>query len=169
MHTREWEKKYNELRDLCQEYKRDNILLRAELRAAKGSRETTKRKMRESLGWDGEEANLAENVGYYCRAYLFPRYKFLKDKWDVFDPDQQNSLSNFVRKGLKIPEGADYHDIWERVIVPSIRLKYTNMRCNINNDVRSAYKSEYLILCIYLLMITNTYLINDCILHRGRK
>ena len=115
------------------------------------------------------EANLAENVGYYCRAYLFLRYKFLKVKWDVFDPDQQNSLLNFVRKGLKIPEGADYRDIWDRVIAPSIRLKYTNMRCNINNDVRSAYKSEYLILCIYLLMITNTYLINDCILHRGRK
>ncbi len=83
--------------------------MRAELRAAKGSRETTKR---ESLGWDEEEANLAENVGYYCRAYLFPRYKFPKDKWDVFDPDQQNSLSNFVRKGVKIPEGADYRDIW---------------------------------------------------------
>ncbi len=157
------------MRELCQEYKKDNIFLRAELRGAKGSCETTKRKMRESLGWDVEEANLAENVGYYCTAYLFPRYKFLKDKWDVFDPDQQNSMSNFVRKGLKIPEGADYPDIWERVIVPSICLKYTNMRCNINNDVRSAYKSEYLILCIYLLLITNTYLINDCILHRGRK
>ncbi len=72
VHGREWEKKYNELRDLCQEYKRDNILLRVELRAAKGSCETTRRKMSESLGWDGEEANLAENVGYHCRAYLFP-------------------------------------------------------------------------------------------------
>jgi hypothetical protein len=139
-----------------------------ELRAPRGSPETTKMKTRESLGWDGEEANLAENVGYYCRAYLFPRYKFLKDKWDVY-PDQQNSLSNFVKKGLKIPEGVDYRDIWERVIVLLIHLKYTNMSCNINNDVRSAYKSEYLILYIYLLMITNTYLINDCILHRGRK
>ncbi len=45
-HGRDWTKKNDELRDLCQEYKRDNILLRAELRAAKGSRETTKRKMR---------------------------------------------------------------------------------------------------------------------------
>jgi hypothetical protein len=169
VHGREWEKKYNELRYLCQEYKRDNVLLRAELRAGKGSRETTKRKMRESLGWDGEEANLPENVGYYCRAYLFPRYKFLKDKWDVFDPDQQNSLSDFVRKGLKIPESADYCDVWDRVIVPLICLKYTNMRCNINNDVRSAYKSEYLNFCIYLLMITNNYLIIDYILHRGHK
>ena len=115
------------------------------------------------------EANLAENVGYYCRAYLFPRYKLLKVKWDVFDPDQQNSLSNFVRKGFKIPEGADYRDMWDRVIVPSIRLKYTNMRGNINNDVRSAYKSEYLNLCIYLLMITKNCLIIDYILHRGRK
>ena len=87
----------------------------------------------------------------------------------MFDPDQQNSLSNFVRKGLKIPEGADYRDIWDRVIVPSIRLKYTNMRCNINNDVRSAYKSENLNLCIYLLMITNNYLIINCIFCRGQK
>ena len=73
----------------------------------------TKRKMRASLGWDGEEANLAGNVGYYCRAYLFPHYKFLNDKLDVFDPDQQNTLSNFVRKGLKILQGADYRDIWD--------------------------------------------------------
>ena len=33
------------MKDLCDEYKKDNILLRAELRAAKGSHETTKRKM----------------------------------------------------------------------------------------------------------------------------
>ncbi len=144
-------------------------MLRAELRAAKGSHETTKRKMHESLGWDGEEAKLAENVGYCCRAYLFPRYKFLKDKWNVFDPDRQNSLSIFVRKGIKIPEGSDHRDVWDRVIVPSIRLKYTNMRCNINNDVRSAYKSEYLYLCIYLLMMANNYDVIVYILHRRPK
>ena len=98
---------------------------------------------------------------------MFPHYKFLKDKWDVFDPDQQNSLSNFVRKGINISEGADYRDIWDRVIVPSICLKYTNMKCITNNDVRSAYRSEYLNLCIYLLKIANNYLIIVYILHRG--
>ena len=56
----------DKMRDLCNEYKKDNIFLRAELRAARGSRETTKRKMREQLGWDGEEANLSENVANYC-------------------------------------------------------------------------------------------------------
>ena len=140
---RRWEVKFNQVKDLCEEYKKDNILLRAELRAAKGSRETTKRKMRIQLEWNGEEANLSENVANYCRTYLFPRFKFLKDKWDVFDPEHPKSLSNFEKKQIKIPERADYRDIWERVIVPSIRLKYTNLRCNINSDVRNAYKSEY--------------------------
>ena len=126
--------------------------------------------MRESVGWDGEDNNLAGNMGYYCRAYLFPRYKFLKDKWDDFDPDRQNSPSNFVRKGIKIPEGAEFRDIWDRVIIPSICLKYKNMRCtNINNDGRSAYKSEYLYLCIYLLMMANNYDVIVYILHRGPK
>ena len=71
VHGRDWAKKYNELRELCQEYKWDNIFLRAELRAAKRSHETMMRKMRESLGWDGEETDLVEKVGYYCRAYFF--------------------------------------------------------------------------------------------------
>ena len=57
-----WAKKIDQTRDLLEEYKKDNILLRAELRAARGSLETTKRKMRVELGWDGEEANLSENL-----------------------------------------------------------------------------------------------------------
>jgi hypothetical protein len=101
VHGRDWAKKYNELRELCQEYKRDNILFRAELRAAKGSLATTKRKMRESLGWDGEEANLAENVGYFCRAYLFPRYNFLKEKWDVLTQINTITCQILLEKELK--------------------------------------------------------------------
>ncbi len=140
---RRWAERLNQMKDLCEEYKKDNILPRSELRAAKGSRETIKRKMRVQLEWNGEEANLSENMANYCRTYLFPRFKFLKDKWDVFDPEHPKSLSNFVKKQIKIPERADYSDIWERVICLSIRLKYTNLRCNINSDVRNAYKSEY--------------------------
>jgi hypothetical protein len=30
-------------------------------------------------------------------------------------------------QNLKIPEGAKEEDIWERVIVPSIRMKYINI------------------------------------------
>jgi hypothetical protein len=42
---------------------------------------------------------------------------------------------------LMIPEGADKRDIWERVIVPSIMRKYQNMKCNLNNDIKSIYMS----------------------------
>ena len=140
---RYWEDKLDQLRDLCHKYKKDNILLRVELKAARGSRETTKRKMRVQLGWDEEKLICQINVANYCRTYLFPCFKFLKDKWDVFDPEQPKSLSNFVKRHIKIPERADYSDIWERVICPSIRFKYTNLRCKINNDVRNTYKSEY--------------------------
>jgi hypothetical protein len=68
---------------------------------------------------------------------------------------------NFFFKQVKIPECADYHDIWERVICPSIRLKYTNLSCNINSDVRNTYKSY--------LLITNQHLTIASILHRGPK
>ena len=141
---RHWVERLDQMRDLCDEYKKDNILLRAELRlrAARGSLETTKRKMHIQLGWDGEEANLSENAANYRRTYLFLRFKFLKDKWDIFDPEQPKSLSNFVKRNVKIPERADSRDIWERVICPSTRLKYTNLRCNINSGVRNTYKSE---------------------------
>jgi hypothetical protein len=59
------------MKDLCDKYRKDNILLRVELRAAKGSRETTKRKMRIQLEWDGEEANLSENVAIIAEHICF--------------------------------------------------------------------------------------------------
>jgi hypothetical protein len=49
---RHWEERLDQMKDLCDEYKKDNILLRAELRATKGSRETTKRKMHIQLEWN---------------------------------------------------------------------------------------------------------------------
>ena len=52
---RRWAEKFNQMKDLCDKYRKDNILLRVELRAAKGSRETTKRKMRKQLEWNGEK------------------------------------------------------------------------------------------------------------------
>ncbi len=109
---------------------------------------------------------MSEIVANYCRTYLFPRFKFLKDKWDVFDPEHPKSLSNFFKKQIKIPERADNPDIWERVICPSIRLKYTNLRCNINSDVRNAYKSEYceaVFVIIYYLLTNTLQLILYCI------
>jgi hypothetical protein len=44
---------------------------------------------------------------------------------------------------VAIPERADYEGLWERVVVPTIQLKYINMKCNLNNEIKEAYMSEY--------------------------
>jgi hypothetical protein len=57
-----------------------------------------------------------------------------------------DSLSLFVWGKVKIPEGVDYKDQWERVICPTIQTKYVTIRCNLNNEVQKTYKSK----CIQL-------------------
>ncbi len=37
---------------------------------------------------------------------------------------------------LSLPEGSDKEDFWERVIVPSIQMKYVNLKGNMNNDLK---------------------------------
>ncbi len=37
-------------------------------------------------------------------------------------------------------------DIWERVIVPTIQMKYVNIKGNMNNDIKKIYISMFVIL-----------------------
>jgi hypothetical protein len=36
----------------------------------------------------------------------------------------------------------EYVEIWERVICPTIQMKYVTIRCNLNNAVQKAYKGK---------------------------
>jgi hypothetical protein len=74
---------------------------------------------------------------------LFHRYKFLRDGWHEYQPDASDSSSSLVQQKVIIPERGDYKDIWERVIVRTIRLKYIKIKCNRKNKIRAVYKSEY--------------------------
>ena len=75
------------------------------------------------------------------KEWLFPRYKGLKDGWMEYD-DGPDSLSLFVWGKVKILDGVDYKDQWERVICPTIQTKYITIRCNLNNEVQNTYKSK---------------------------
>jgi hypothetical protein len=72
---------------------------------------------------------------------LFPHFKFLKDGWMEYDNGQE-SLLTFVQGKVKIPEGVEYKDQWERVICPTIQAKYFTIRCNFNNEIQRSYKSK---------------------------
>jgi hypothetical protein len=54
----------------------------------------------------------------------------------------QDSFLTFVQGKVKIPEGAEYKDQWERVICPTIQAKYVTIRCNLNNETQRTYKSK---------------------------
>ena len=103
----------------------------------------TKRQLRVDNAWDGEEVNLSDKVGDWVKAYLFPRYKFLKDGWMEYSNDDK-SLSSFVRRKMKLEaiDDSNFQGAWDRVICPTIQNKYVVVRCNLNNEVRKAYKGK---------------------------
>jgi hypothetical protein len=123
----------------CIEYKRIIKRLKMDLRLSKSHARQTKCHIRINYDWNGNEANFADLVSSFLKEYLFPHYKFLKDGWMEYD-DGPESLSLFVQGKVKIPEGAEYKDQWERVICPTIYTKYVTIRCNLNNEIQKTYE-----------------------------
>ena len=87
---------------------------------------------------------MSDRVSLFFRDYLFPRFKFLSDNWQKYDGKNENSLSYFVGAKMKMKRMNRYKDLWERVFVPTIRLKYQTIRCNLNNVIKQIYKGESL-------------------------
>jgi hypothetical protein len=90
---------------------------------------------------------LANKINNFRRDFVFPRYKFLRDGWQDYEPSNEKSLSYFVGQkmantyqNMRIStSGRKFEDQWERVYVPVIEKKYQNMRNNIGNDIRETY------------------------------
>jgi hypothetical protein len=114
--------------------------------------------------WNAEETIFADVVGHYCKHFLFPRYKFLKIGWEQYRPDVQTSLSSLTEQSLKDKQPqSNKKDVWKRVSAVTIRLKYNNMECNLNNLIKTAYKSKCYIPTMRLFadVISPTFLF-DC-------
>jgi hypothetical protein len=125
----------------CVEYKKIIKRLKVGLRLLKSHARQTTRQIRINCDWDGKETNFPDSVLSFVKEYLFLHYKFLKDGWMEYD-DGPESLSTFVQGKVKIPEGVDSKDQWERVICPTIKAKYVTIRCNFNNEIQRTYKSK---------------------------
>ncbi len=116
--------------------------LQREIRVLKSSSERkTKKQLRIDYDWDEENANLSDKVSNWVNTYLFPRYKFLNDGWMAYDKKGE-SLSSFVQRKMNMEDEEDFKGLWERVLSPTIQQKYVTIRCNLNNEVRKAYKSK---------------------------
>ncbi len=124
------------IKDLLKKIKEKDKMIRSldlKLSKAKVTSRMNKMKVREELKWTGEETNFAETVNHFCQIFLFPKFKFLKHGWKAIMPDKKNSFYSLCMRHLKIPEGADNKDIWDRVIVPLVMRKYQHMKCNLNS------------------------------------
>jgi hypothetical protein len=78
------------VKDLLEKIKEKDEMIRSlnlKLSNSKVTSRMNKTKVREELKWTGEETNFAETVNHFCRFYLFPRFKFLKNGWTEIMPD----------------------------------------------------------------------------------
>jgi hypothetical protein len=107
-------RKIGMLRQRCVENERLIKKLKVELRLSKSHARQTKRQIRIDYDWDGKEVNFANSVLSFVKEYLFPHFKFLKDRWMEYDKGQ-DSFSTFVQMNVQIPEGAEYKDQWENI------------------------------------------------------
>ena len=122
--------------------------LQGEIDCMKNKSKTSKKILWQIMKWSGEEINFSESVNTFVRVFLFPRYKFLKDGWQNYQPHKKDSLSSMCLRKLSLPEGSKADDIWERVIVPSIQMKYVNIKGNMNNDLKKIFLSMmYFVMC----------------------
>jgi hypothetical protein len=129
------------LRAQCHELENVVRPLRMEIRVQNLHDRQIIRQMRIDYEWDGEEANLLDKVSQWVKGYLFPRYKFLKDGWMEYS-DGSESLSSFVQRKMKMEQVDNFRCQWERVICPTIQMKYVTIRCNLNNKVQKEYKGK---------------------------
>jgi hypothetical protein len=124
---------------------RENNRLKTELRKALSSNSRgTKGDIRKDNCWNSEVVNLSDWVTVFCRDYLFPGFKFLSDDWQNYNEENEQSLSYFVQRKIKMMTVNAYEDLWDRVMVPTICLKYQTICCNLNNVIGRIYRGESL-------------------------
>jgi hypothetical protein len=83
------------------------------------------------------------NCPFAPKEYLFPQFKFLNKGWIQFEPRKDKSFLSFVKRHLPISPDNDFGSEWDQLIAPTIVKKYTDMRCNVNNEVCTTFLREY--------------------------
>ena len=126
------ENKLHELRNEVRRLKSDN-------RGKKSSKD----ELRRTYQWTEADLMFSDQVITFAKEYLFPRFKFLNKGWIQFEPRKEKSFSYFVKRHLPIRPDKNFANEWEQIIAPTIVKKYTDMRCNLNNEVRLTFLRKY--------------------------
>ena len=122
------------------EVQKELEMLRNEVRVLR----TAKTKLSTSKKAVIKELRLSEDtVTEFTTDYLFPWFKFLHDGWMDIDPTDRHCFSSVVKRHFPMPSGRVFENEWSRLMVRNIALKYSQLRCNVNNMVRDSFVGEY--------------------------
>ena len=85
-----------------------------------------------------DHANL-EIIGKFCKTQLFPHHKFLHSSWTKYSPGDKTSLYHKCREEIELPSIEDEEFYWRNKTVPFINKKYSEIRSNINSNIKGEY------------------------------
>jgi hypothetical protein len=141
----ELELEVEELRAKCETYRE----LVDELRAEMGKlmlKGCTKKQLRQTLRHNEADDTYAHAIGKLTREWLFPRFKFLHKDWMNYTKSRKG-LPWMIFQRCPIPEGSTVLDMWNRLVAPTVLRHYSTIRCNVNKEVRNAFKGEFGVGC----------------------
>ena len=116
------------------------------LHAQKGVKlSMSKKALRKELRASSKAVMISEEFTEFIVQYLFPRFKFLHDGWNELDNSDRNSFSSVVRRHFPLKERRNFDEDWLKILVPSIAVKYSQLRCNVNNMIRDQFKGTYVV------------------------
>jgi hypothetical protein len=105
---------------------------------------TSKKAVLRELRLSEDDVLFWDTVTEFTTDYLFPRFKFLHDGWMDIDPTDRHCFSSVVKRHFPLPGGRVFEDERSRLMVSrNIALKYSQMRCNVNNMICDSFLSEY--------------------------
>ena len=102
---------------------------------------TNKKELRKKYNWNVADTSFSDTINKFCKEWLFPRCKFFSGDWMDYS-DGRKSLASLVLKHCPLPSGADRQDAWDRVIAPTIAKKYSDMLCNITNNIKRGLEGK---------------------------
>lgn len=102
---------------------------------------SNKKDLCNNFRWSNEDTSYSEGINKFCKEWLFLWCKFFHTNWNEYLTSRK-SLCALVFRHCPVPAGADKDDHWTRIVAPTMAKKYSDMQCNINNDVHKALSSE---------------------------
>jgi hypothetical protein len=114
--------------------------------------------------------SIEKSINALLKHRIFSVTKFLPSGWDNYSPTTNNSVCHLIMECIINPPSNIYLPVyWQDVLVPHINITFVNLRCNLNQRIKSQYMLKYK---MFILKINYCYVIvinNVLTLYENRR